>query len=102
MHVLQAKLDREFLAKEEEAEEKQADYEKTIKDKTKLISQLSYELKQVQEKSGMLQKKIEIFEENSGKDAKDFETSIRRQQEFWNEQKRTLDGIMFNLQTRNE
>jgi len=41
MHVLQAKLDREFLAKEEEAEEKQADYEKTIKDKTKLISQLS-------------------------------------------------------------
>lgn len=91
-----------MLAKEEELEDQQSQYEKSLKDKTKIINSLTEELTQAIEKTSSLQKRLLSIEETCSKDVKDLEHNTKRAKEQWAEQKRTLDGILFQIQARNE
>lgn len=102
LNLLHTKLGRQLLAKEEELDDLKAGFEKAASEKGKQIARLTEELNRVSERAGDMQKKIAGFEQNAGRDEREHESVMRSKQEQWDEQKRTLDGVMFQIQARNE
>jgi predicted nucleic acid-binding Zn-ribbon protein len=90
------------MSKEEELEDQQTTYDKTVKEKAKTVIALTADLTHASEKVTSLQKRLSGIEESYNREIKDFETSIKRKQEQWDEQKATFESNLHHVQARND
>jgi predicted RNase H-like nuclease (RuvC/YqgF family) len=77
----QIKTERDLQQKDEQLEEEQGEFEKTIRAKQKVVSQLTFDLQDAQEKVKSLTKQLTQIESSHNKDLKGVEEGLKRNKE---------------------